>query len=73
MCLNASMCLGLEGRILSTLLNEMDGVESLTDVTVVAATNRPDMIDKVSKLAHLESVFHLNHLNLSYSWIHFRR
>jgi AAA family ATPase len=24
----------------------MDGVENLTDVTIVAATNRPDMIDK---------------------------
>ena len=24
----------------------MDGVESLVDVTIVAATNRPDMIDK---------------------------
>ena len=33
-------------RVLAQLLNEMDGVESLTDVTVVAATNRPDMIDK---------------------------
>lgn len=25
----------------------MDGVEQLRDVTVLAATNRPDMIDKV--------------------------
>ena len=32
-------------RVLSQLLTEMDGVEKLTDVTVVAATNRPDMID----------------------------
>jgi AAA family ATPase len=32
--------------VLAQLLNEMDGVESLTDVTIVAATNRPDMIDK---------------------------
>ena len=35
-------------RVLAQLLNEMDGVENLTDVTVVAATNRPDMIDKVT-------------------------
>ena len=34
-------------RVLAQLLTEMDGVESLGDVLVVAATNRPDMIDKV--------------------------
>ena len=34
-------------RVLAQLLTEMDGVESLSDVLVVAATNRPDMIDKV--------------------------
>ena len=28
------------------MLNEIDGVENLIDVTIVAATNRPDMIDK---------------------------
>lgn len=33
-------------RVLATLLNEIDGVENLNDVTIVAATNRPDMIDK---------------------------
>ena len=33
-------------RVLAQLLTEMDGVVSLTGVTVVAATNRPDMIDK---------------------------
>ena len=32
--------------MLAQLLNEMDGLESLTNVTIVAATNRPDMIDK---------------------------
>ena len=32
-------------RVLSQLLSEMDGIESLGSVTVVAATNRPDMID----------------------------
>ncbi|KAG1451181.1 hypothetical protein G6F56_008151 [Rhizopus delemar] len=32
-------------RVLSQLLNELDGVESLVNVTVVAATNRPDIID----------------------------
>lgn len=34
-------------RVLAQLLTEMDGVESLGDVLIVAATNRPDMIDKV--------------------------
>ncbi|KAJ1490731.1 P-loop containing nucleoside triphosphate hydrolase protein [Baffinella frigidus] len=32
-------------RVLSTLLNEMDGVEDAGGVMVVGATNRPDMID----------------------------
>ncbi|XP_060595143.1 ATPase family gene 2 protein homolog A-like [Ruditapes philippinarum] len=33
-------------RVLAQLLTEIDGVEALKDVTIVAATNRPDMIDK---------------------------
>ena len=33
-------------RVLTTLLTEMDGVENRNDVIVIAATNRPDMIDK---------------------------
>ncbi|KTW27191.1 uncharacterized protein T551_03185 [Pneumocystis jirovecii RU7] len=32
-------------RVLSALLNELDGIESLINVTVLAATNRPDVID----------------------------
>ena len=32
-------------RVLNQMLAEMDGLENLTDVIVVAATNRPDMID----------------------------
>ncbi|MFX0060697.1 MAG: AAA family ATPase [Candidatus Hermodarchaeota archaeon] len=32
-------------RVISQLLTEMDGMEPLTDVIVIAATNRPDMID----------------------------
>ena len=35
-------------RVLAQLLTEMDGVEHLREVLVVAATNRPDMIDKVT-------------------------
>ncbi|KAI0240191.1 hypothetical protein LSAT2_009118 [Lamellibrachia satsuma] len=37
-------------RVLAQLLTEMDGVDALQDVTVVAATNRPDRIDKVGPL-----------------------
>ncbi|KAJ2170384.1 AAA+-type ATPase, partial [Coemansia sp. RSA 532] len=32
-------------RVLSQLLTELDGIEPLVSVTVVAATNRPDVID----------------------------
>ncbi len=32
-------------RMVNQLLTEMDGLEDLTDVTIIAATNRPDMID----------------------------
>ncbi|EDO39006.1 predicted protein [Nematostella vectensis] len=33
-------------RVLTQLLTELDGVETLKDVIFIAATNRPDMIDK---------------------------
>ncbi|CAG8530939.1 3497_t:CDS:10, partial [Acaulospora colombiana] len=36
---------GVQERVLSTLLNEMDGVEITNNVLVVGATNRPDMLD----------------------------
>lgn len=36
---------GSSDRILTTLLNEIDGVEDLVNVTILAATNRPDVID----------------------------
>ena len=32
-------------RMVNTLLSEMDGLQELNDVLVIAATNRPDMID----------------------------
>ncbi|KAF1987239.1 AAA-domain-containing protein [Aulographum hederae CBS 113979] len=32
-------------NVLTTLLNEMDGIEALKGVLVLAATNRPDMLD----------------------------
>ncbi len=33
-------------RVVSQILTELDGLEELKDVVVLAATNRPDMIDK---------------------------
>jgi AAA family ATPase len=41
-------------RVLSQLLTEMDGVHSLESVLIIAATNRPDRIDKVHILVLLE-------------------
>jgi len=32
-------------RVVNTLLSEMDGLEELNEIVVIAATNRPDMID----------------------------
>lgn len=40
---------GVSERVLSTFLNEMDGVTSLNDVVVVAATNRIDALDEALK------------------------
>ncbi len=36
---------GVSERVISQLLTEMDGILTLEDVVVVAATNRPDIID----------------------------
>ena len=36
---------GVSERVISQLLTEMDGIESLNNVVVIAATNRPDIID----------------------------
>jgi len=40
---------GVEERVLSTLLNEMDGVSTAGDVLLVAATNRPEVLDPALK------------------------
>lgn len=37
---------GVGDRVLAQMLTEMDGVQQLDGVTVIAATNRPDMVDK---------------------------
>ncbi len=36
---------GVSERVISQLLTELDGIESLENVVVIAATNRPDVID----------------------------
>ncbi len=36
---------GVTERVISQLLTEMDGIESLHNVIVIAATNRPDIMD----------------------------
>jgi len=36
---------GVSERVISQLLTEMDGIETLENVVVIAATNRPDIID----------------------------
>lgn len=39
------LCVQVQSRVLSTFLNEMDGVELAEGVLVVAATNRADLLD----------------------------
>jgi transitional endoplasmic reticulum ATPase len=36
---------GVSERVLSQLLTEMDGIEALEDIVIIAATNRPDLVD----------------------------
>src|SRR5205823_1196283 len=36
---------GVSERVISQLLTELDGIESLVNVVVIGATNRPDIID----------------------------
>ena len=36
---------GVSERVISQLLTEMDGIVSLQDIVVIAATNRPDIVD----------------------------
>ena len=36
---------GVSQRVISQLLTEMDGLVTLSDIVVIAATNRPDMVD----------------------------
>jgi transitional endoplasmic reticulum ATPase len=36
---------GVSERVISQLLTEMDGIVALEDIVIIAATNRPDMVD----------------------------
>lgn len=36
---------GVSERVISQLLTEMDGIMTLEDVVIIAATNRPDIVD----------------------------
>lgn len=42
---------GVGASVLTALLNEMDGIESLKNVTILAATNRPEIIVGVLSFA----------------------
>lgn len=47
-------------KVVSTLLNELDGVEQLKDVFVVATTNRPDVIDSgLLRPGRLDSIIYV--------------
>lgn len=37
----------MQDRVLSVLLNEMDGIEALVNVTIVGATNIPDIMVRI--------------------------
>ena len=56
----------VQERVLSTVLNEMDGVESSREVLVIGATNRVDLLDEALLRPGSESVsdFFLSVFNL---------
>jgi len=36
---------GVDERVLSTMLNEMDGIQERQGIFIIGCTNRPDLID----------------------------
>ncbi|CAO3619713.1 unnamed protein product [Mucor fragilis] len=51
---------GVNERVLSTLLNEMDGVEGRQGVVVIGCTNRPDQIDDaILRPGRLDQLVHV--------------
>ncbi|KAG0057616.1 hypothetical protein BGZ83_006989 [Gryganskiella cystojenkinii] len=56
---------GVNERVLSTLLNEMDGVEERTDVFVIGCTNRPSaMDDALLRPGRLDQLIYLGYPGL---------
>ncbi|KAJ3268675.1 spermatogenesis associated protein 5 [Terramyces sp. JEL0728] len=53
-------------RVLSQLLSEMDGIEPLVNVTIVAATNRPDILDSaLLRPGRIDSILYVSPPDLS--------
>lgn len=52
----------VQERVLAQMLTEMDGIVPLNHVIIVAATNRPDRIDKVIIIIIIDKVMPLCHL-----------
>src|SRR5213594_4404467 len=62
---------GVSERVISQLLSELDGIESLVNVVVIGATNRPDIIDpavlrpgRFDRLIYVPAPDHLTRLNI---------
>ncbi len=62
---------GVSERVISQLLTELDGIESLVNVVVIGATNRPDIIDpailrpgRFDRLIYVPAPDHATRLNI---------
>jgi transitional endoplasmic reticulum ATPase len=62
---------GVSERVISQLLTELDGIESLVNVVVIGATNRPDIIDpailrpgRFDRLIYVPAPDHTTRLNI---------
>ncbi|KYQ94362.1 AAA ATPase domain-containing protein [Tieghemostelium lacteum] len=48
-------------RVVSQLLTEMDGITPLNNVTIIAATNRPDIIDKaIMRAGRIDRILYIS-------------
>jgi transitional endoplasmic reticulum ATPase len=50
---------GVSERVISQLLTEMDGIESLVNVVIIGATNRPDIIDQVLRPGRFDRLIYV--------------
>src|SRR5436853_3319497 len=62
---------GVSERVMSQLLTELDGIESLDNVVIIGATNRPDIIDQAilrpgrfDRLIYVPAPDHATRLNI---------